>query len=164
MKAPFKLIFFYLLAAGSVYAQHDHASEAWMRPIEQLFAGLNKGDSALVRAAFTADATLLTIVKDAQGNPQVSRTPLATFLRAIASPHAEPWSEPIWNLSANHHGNFAQVWAEYAFFVGKRFSHCGVDAFQLVQDKTGQWKILHIADTREKEGCVIPDFVSSQFK
>jgi hypothetical protein len=153
-----------LFFGGAAYAQHDHTNEAWMHPIEQLFAGLNKGDSALVRSAFVADATFVSISQDQQGDTRIKREAITNFLRAIATPHPEPWSEPIWNVSANHHNNFVQVWAEYAFYVGKRFSHCGVDAFQLVQDKSGQWKIFHLADTRQKEGCVIPDFVSSQFK
>jgi hypothetical protein len=30
--------------------------------------------------------------------------------------------------------NLAAVWTEYEFYVGKNFSHCGVNAFQLVKN------------------------------
>jgi hypothetical protein len=40
----------------------------------------------------------------------------------------------------------------YVFYVGDRFSHCGVDSFQLVRISAG-WRIIQIADTRRKEGC-----------
>ncbi len=145
-------------------AQDNHAQAPWMAPIHRLFNGMNKGDSALVRSAFLPGATLVTVGKDPQGNPQLRATPLSAFLKAVGTPHPEAWSEPIWNITANHAPDLVQVWAEYAFYVGKTFSHCGVDTFQLVPDKGGEWKIFYLADTRQKEGCVIPEFVSKQFK
>jgi hypothetical protein len=44
----------------------------------------------------------------------------------------------------------------YAFFAGDTFSHCGVNAFQLFKGADG-WKIFHIADTRRREGCEMPE-------
>ena len=53
-------------------------------------------------------------------------------------------------------GGIAQVWTDYAFYVGAEFSHCGVDAFHLAKDAFGSWKIMHLMDTRRKEGCIEP--------
>lgn len=61
-------------------------------------------------------------------------------------------------------GDFAQVWAKYAFYLGRQFSHCGVDAFHLVRNAQDEWKIFHLADTRQKEGCVIPKEVAERYK
>jgi hypothetical protein len=47
------------------------------------------------------------------------------------------------------------VWAKYAFFLGDRFSHCGIDAFQLHQTADG-WKIFQLTDTQRSEGCEMP--------
>ena len=47
--------------------------------------------------------------------------------------------------------------------MGKRFSHCGVDAFQLVKTAAG-WKIFQLSDTRRKEKCEIPEEISKRFK
>lgn len=164
MKISALLLFTGLCAAFPGHAQDDHAQAPWMTPIYHLFEGMNKGDSALVHSAFLPGITLVSVGKDAQGNPLLRSTPVQVFLNAIGTPHPEAWSEPIWNISANHAPNLVQVWAEYAFYVGKKFSHCGVDTFQLVPDKNGQWKIFHLVDTRQKEGCVIPEFVSQKFK
>jgi hypothetical protein len=41
---------------------------------------------------------------------------------------------------------------EYRFYVGERFSHCGVDSFHLVRTADG-WRIVDLADTRRREGC-----------
>ena len=49
-------------------------------------------------------------------------------------------------------GTLATVWADYDFHFGKTFSHCGVDAVQLLKTAEG-WKIVSIADTFVREGC-----------
>ncbi len=48
--------------------------------------------------------------------------------------------------------DLAVVWTPYKFFVGKKFSHCGVNSFQLIK-LNGNWKIQYLIDTRRKEGC-----------
>jgi hypothetical protein len=49
-------------------------------------------------------------------------------------------------------GNLAMVWAYYEFDTGDKFSHCGVDSFQLGRTDAG-WKILLLADSRRRPGC-----------
>ncbi len=49
-------------------------------------------------------------------------------------------------------GPMAQVWTPYEFYVNGKFSHCGVNAFQLGKVK-GRWKILYLIDTRRKTDC-----------
>jgi len=49
-------------------------------------------------------------------------------------------------------GGLASVWVDYWFFAGTRFSHCGVDAFVLAR-ANGAWRILSVADTRQRDGC-----------
>ncbi|HNT50663.1 MAG TPA: nuclear transport factor 2 family protein [Cyclobacteriaceae bacterium] len=159
---------FLLLIFGFIimdtYAQSVANQAAIMEPVVQLFTGMNKGDSALVHSAFAKEITMATVTKDKAGNLVVRReNSLAGFLKAVGTPHPEPWSEPIWNTKIEVDGNFAQVWTEYAFYVGKKFSHCGVDAFQLVNNGSG-WRIIHLADTRRTTDCKIPQSVSDQFK
>ncbi len=146
-----------------IQAQSDADSQAIMKPITTLFKGMNLGDSAMVRQAFTADATMSSI-SNKEGKVVIRReASIAGFLKAVGSPHKESWNEPIWDARIEVDGDFAQVWAPYAFYVGKTFSHCGVDAFQLIKEK-GDWKIFYLADTRRKEGCNVPKKVSDQFK
>jgi hypothetical protein len=153
-----------LLYANNLCAQSALPREAWMQPIEALFAGLNQGDSALARTAFLPGATLATVVPDEAGNAAVRRNDLGRLLTGIGTPRKETWTEPIWNVSAQQHGPFVQVWCEYAFYVDKRLSHCGIDTFQLVRDKAGNWKIMHLTDTRQQQGCQVPAAVADQFR
>lgn len=148
----------------SANGQQDAEGMAIMQPIVRLFTGMNLGDSAMVHSAFAKDVTMATVMKDKSGNVVVRReSSIAGFLKAVGTPHPEPWSEPIWDARIEVDGTFAQVWTQYAFYLGKKFSHCGVDAFQLVNDGKG-WKIIHLADTRHTSGCNVPASVSDQFK
>jgi hypothetical protein len=48
--------------------------------------------------------------------------------------------ERIWNPAVIVHGAIATVTAPYDFWIDGKFSHCGVDAFQLIKTDEG-WKI-----------------------
>lgn len=157
------LVVLAVFCSSFVQAQTDPEGLAIMKPITTLFTGMNLGDSAMVRKAFTGDATMASI-SNKEGNMVVRReASIAGFLKAVGSPHKEPWSEPIWDARVEVDGDFAQVWTSYAFYVGKNFSHCGVDVFQLIK-QNGEWKIFYLADTRRKEGCQVPKTISDQFK
>ncbi len=77
------------------------------------------------------------------------------FVAAVGTPHDEVWDERIWNVQVRVDGNLATAWMDYAFYLGERFSHCGVNAFQLFRGPEG-WRIIQIADTRRREGCQTP--------
>jgi hypothetical protein len=135
-----------------------------MDTINSLFKGMNLGDSAMVHAAFTSSPTIATVTKDKEGVPVVIRGDLQKFLNAVGTPHEEKWTEPIWEVKIQMDGNMAQAWMKYGFYIGKTFSHCGVDAFQLLKGADNKWRIFHLADTRWKEGCVVPPAIANQFK
>lgn len=160
------LILVFSLCSCFVQAQVGREGEgsAIMKPITTLFTGMNLGDSALVRSAFTEDVTMASISKDKAGKVVLrNESSISGFLKVVGTPHTEPWSEPIWDVRIEIDGDLAQVWTKYAFYLGKKFRHCGVDAFHLVK-QNGEWKIFHLADTRQTENCDVPQSISSQFK
>jgi hypothetical protein len=133
-------------------------------PIDRLFLAMQKGDSALLHTVFAKVVTMATISMDKNNQSSIRyESGISNLLKAVGTPHADALNEPIWDLKINIDGNFAQVWAQYAFYVGNRFSHCGVDAFHLVKGNE-EWKIFHLADTRYKEGCSIPKEISDRYK
>jgi hypothetical protein len=162
----FVLTFVVTLLAGSpfVRAQRTADEKAVLAVVNQLFKGMEKGDSSLVRGAFAKEVTMVTMRKDKENNPLLLReASLDGFLKAIGTPHPEVWYEEIWNINTQIDDDFAQVWCDYAFYAGNTFSHCGVDAFQLHRGKEG-WKIFHLADTRRNKGCVIPEEIQRKHK
>lgn len=146
-------------------AQTAQDNKEILEPINALFKGMNLGDSAMVHSAFAATPTMATIFKNKEGVTVLRQeTDLKGFLDAVGTPHDQKWSEPIWEPKIQMDGGFAQVWAKYAFYLGNTFSHCGVDAFQLIKGTDGKWKIFHLADTRWKEGCNVPPTIANQYK
>ncbi len=158
----------YLLLAVlplTTVAQSLKEEIAIREPIDRLFKGMNEGDSALVHSAFGDVVSLTTISKDQNNMSTIQHeSGIRGFLNAVGSLHTESWSEPIWGIKIAIDGNFSQVWASYAFYLGKKFNHCGIDAFHLFKSPSGKWKIFHLTDTRQKQGCIIPDEVSNRFK
>lgn len=151
-----------LVAAGPLCAQGADDKEAVKGVITRLFTGMQKGDSAMVHAAFAGEVTMATAFRDKTGKPMLHReNSIADFLKAVGTPHKETWYEEIWNLDIRIDGDFAQAWCDYAFYVGNTFSHCGIDAFHL-HKKDGAWKIFHLSDTRRKDDCIVPEDVSKK--
>jgi hypothetical protein len=118
-----------------------------------LFDGMREGDSAKVSKVFRKDVKMFSSFTTKEGQKVLREGKLESFLKAIGTPHDEIWDERIWDTQIAVDGGIAQVWTQYAFYIGSQFSHCGVDAFDLVKDASGQWKIIHLMDTRRMEGC-----------
>lgn len=132
--------------------------------IEKVFVSMAKGDSAALHSIFSSGATMVSVYRDKNNEPVLKRDPsIDPFLKAIGTPHPEPYHEEVWNLKISIDGDLAQAWCDYALYVGNKFSHCGVDAFHLHKDKYG-WKIFHLADTRRKTGCEIPQEIQDKHK
>lgn len=124
--------------------------EAVKKTIGLLFDGMRKGDSTMVKAAFAPDATLQTIASPPGGPVKVRTEALQRFLNAVGTPHTDVWDEQITYGEVLIDGALASVWTPYKFYLGGKFSHCGVNSFQLVK-LDGEWKIVYLIDTRRKE-------------
>jgi hypothetical protein len=131
--------------------------------IQKVFTAMHTGDTLLLKSAFADEVTMATVLKNKEGKAVVRRELLKDFIAAVGQPQPEPLTEEIWNIKVQIDGGFAQAWCDYAFYVGKRFNHCGVDAFQLYKADDG-WKIFHLADTRRKDGCAVPEEIQKKYK
>jgi hypothetical protein len=153
---------FLLMIYQQGFAQTDE--DAVKETVATLFKGMQLGDSAVARSAFSKTVTTARVFKDKTGKIILDQEEgVADFMKAIGTPHKETWFEEIWDLNVQIDGEFAQAWCGYAFYLDNTFSHCGVDAFQLVKTADG-WKIFHLADTARKSGCKIPENVQNKHK
>ncbi|MFN0255233.1 nuclear transport factor 2 family protein [Pedobacter ureilyticus] len=133
-------------------AAQNPDEEAIKKTINQLFDGMRKSDSTLIRAAFNKEAILQTIGKTKEGNTIVRNTDLNQFIAGISKPHPDVYDERIAFTKILIDDNLASVWTDYKFYIEEKFSHCGVNSFQLVKTEK-DWKILYLIDTRRKENC-----------
>ena len=60
--------------------------------------------------------------------------------------------ERMWNPEVRVQGALATLWTPYDFHIDGKFSHCGIDAFELVKTADG-WKISGAAYTVERTNC-----------
>ena len=58
--------------------------------------------------------------------------------------------ERIWDPEVKIRGPIANVWTPYDFWIDGKFSHCGIDSFDLIK-VDGQWKISGIMYTVESD-------------
>lgn len=141
---------FFLLLNFLAHAQLDTVQVR--ATVDQLFTGMRTGDSSLVSQSFTTDATLQSISLTPDVKIRVGKDVISDFIKAVGTPHKEIWDERIYDLKIQVDGPMATVWAPYKFYVGEKFSHCGVNAFTLIKTEKG-WKIASITDTRRKDEC-----------
>jgi hypothetical protein len=120
--------------------------------INNLFTGMKQSDTAMIRAAFSGEPILQTIVRSREGQTMVRTEPLDSFLVSISHPHTEIYDERISFGTIKIDGDLAIVWTPYKFYLGDQFSHCGVNSFQLVR-LNNLWKIQYLIDTRRRQGC-----------
>ena len=147
-----KYFFIFLtMCSLTTYAQSDE--EAAKVPINQFFEGMRSSDSNMIKASLAPNAILQTITKTKEGKTVVRSEDVARFITGVTRPHDEVYDERITFNSIKIDGDLATVWTPYQFYVGAKFSHCGVNSFQLVK-LDGAWKIQYIIDTRRKEGCL----------
>ena len=140
-------------AVGATPASAQQGGEAEERAVigvvKRLFDGMRTRDTVSLNAVFAPDARLLGVGRDGRS---LNVTTPAQFIAAIAGATGPAWNETIHNPEVRIDQNLAVVWTEYDFHLGTQFSHCGIDAFQLLKFADG-WKIVSLADTRHREGC-----------
>ena len=136
--------------SSMLYAQSDEL--AVKSAVNRLFDGMKKADTAMISSAFATSSIMQTVVVAKDGSTRILGEPVDSFLFAIAKPHSEIYDEQITFEVVKIDGELASVWAPYRFYLGTKFSHCGVDSFQLAK-VDGQWKIIYLVDTRRKQGC-----------
>ncbi|ASZ13973.1 nuclear transport factor 2 family protein [Chitinophaga pendula] len=138
--------------AMPIQSQADEEA-AVKRAIGQMFTGMRNGDSSMVKDVFTEEAVLQSIATDAAGKTKVRTTPIAAFVKAVGTPHTDVWDEQIIFDKISIDDQLAAVWTPYNFYLGNKFSHCGVNSFQLAK-VNGKWKIVYLIDTRRKINCL----------
>lgn len=134
----------------TTYAQSEE--ENVKKTIIQLFEGMRRSDSTLIKAAVAPGAILQTVAKNKEGQNVVRTEAMSGFITAVTQPREAIQDERITFGIINIDGDLAAVWTPYRFYVGEQFSHCGVNSFQLVR-LNGEWKIQYIIDTRRKDNC-----------
>jgi len=145
------LLLFCLFAFSFGYSQTDQEKNV-IATIDKMFDAMRAGDSTALRQCFHSTMRLQSTLFDKEGRPRIVNGDIEKFISAVGTPHDEMWDEKIWSYDVKIDDNLATVWTEFTFYLGKKLSHCGVNAFQLYRSPIG-WKITQITDTRRFNNC-----------
>jgi hypothetical protein len=132
------------------FAQKDE--ELVQQTIVRFFDGMRLSDTAMIRSTFASNAIMQTVNKNKVGEVMVLSEVVDSFLYFVTKPHSEIYDERIRFDIVKVDADLAMAWTPYKFYVGEKFSHCGVNSFQLIR-LNGAWKIQYIIDTRRRQPC-----------
>ncbi|MGC2237457.1 MAG: amidohydrolase family protein [Pyrinomonadaceae bacterium] len=116
---------------------------------DKLFEAMRAKNADAIRGLFTAEGQLVAIDKPRSGQGISTRRVLAAdaFAKMISEAKGE-FIEKMPEKDVKISGDFALVSGRYTFYVGEKFSHCGVNSFQMVKTENG-WRIANAASTLE---------------
>ncbi len=149
-----KYVFLSLMLLGTTAASEDSKHpehDAIMKVVDSLFLAISTSDAELTRSIVTPDSMNYQVSPDGQGGWQHRSIP-QSFFTEQSNYGPEKITERYWSPTLLIDDAIAVVWAPYDFYVDGEFSHCGIDAFDLI--KVGRvWKIGNASWTRKTVGC-----------
>ena len=116
--------------------------------VQKTFDGMASNDAARILSSMTADARLYGV----RANGAAYAMPAEQWANRLASMKGKFDEHFTAKPTVSIHGTIANVWGEYEFLRDGKFSHCGVDSFNLVKTADG-WRVAAIFDTEETSGC-----------
>jgi len=132
---------------------HGQATEDSVKAvINNLFTGMRNADPVLLKSAFSDSAVLQTITRNKEGKMLVATENVSELADFVGHLKKDSADERIQFETIKIDGPLAIVWTPYNFYHNGKFSHCGVNSFQLVRFD-GIWKIQYLIDTRRRTGC-----------
>lgn len=120
--------------------------------VANLFEGMQKHDSTMIRACFHPSVRMQSIGMNRKtGLVEISAENLVDgFVKQIGSlPATTQIEERVLSYEIRVDAQMATAWTPYELYVNQKRQHCGVDSFQLFKTEKG-WRILTIVDTRRK--------------
>jgi hypothetical protein len=146
------IIFGFIIFLPSVLFAQATSTDAVRQTINTMMDAMRKGDSALLRSVLARDLEVKSVADDKMGEIRVSTKTADDLVTQIGTPHPDPYDERIAFGDIKIDGPVASVWTSYKFYVGAKFSHCGVNYFQLIRTE-GVWKVAHIVFTTRQDNC-----------
>lgn len=140
-------------ARQPVQERHDHAQGEDQRAVlavaERMLASLTAKDKAALLAEVVPEGRATASVMEP------SRRVMSIAWPAFADHLAQIPGRPVERLIEPHvhvAGDIAMIWSRYEFEIDGRFTHCGIDHFDLVR-QDGRWRVLNLTWTQQTQGC-----------
>jgi hypothetical protein len=129
-------------------AAQTSEEKAVLAAVQKTFDGMASNDAAKIIASMTSDARLYGV----RPNGDAYAMPAQQWANRLASSKSKFDEHFTKTPTVQIHGAIAHVWGEYEFLRDGKFTHCGVDSFNLLKTADG-WRVAAILDTEESTGC-----------
>lgn len=146
----FLIVLTMVLASWKGIAQA--AEDSVKLAVNKMFLAMKNADSTSLRSCFSTTMVLQTISRNKEGNTVVVNESADEFIGSIQQLSPGEADERVSFETIRIDGPLAIAWTPYKFYYKGKFSHCGVNSFQLVRFE-GEWKVQYIIDTRRRVGC-----------
>ena len=146
------IVIIFFTTVFSVSAQQVNVNESEQTAvklvIQNMFTAMKNSDTVLLKTCFSPTAVFQTIVSKDKVVVVKDET-VQNFINSIGTQPAGSLDERIVFETVKTNMDLAVVWTPYEFYFKDKYSHKGVNSFQLVKFKEG-WKIQYLIDTRYK--------------
>ena len=137
------------LPAAAQTKQEDDKT-AVLATVQAFFDTMASRDVAAARGVLMPEGRIFS-VREQNGQAVTRASTVEEYLKSLGG-GKQANRERMWTPEVRVHGPIAAVWTPYDFWVDGKFSHCGVDIFDLVKTAEG-WKISGVTYTIERTGC-----------
>lgn len=125
---------------------------AVLAAVQGFFDTMTSRDSAGAARVLDVAGDFVSVRLNDSGEQSVRRADNTGYFATLFT-RKEQYVERMWDSEVRVHGAIAMVWTPYDFHIDGKFSHCGVDIFNLVKRESG-WMITSGTYTIERTGCV----------
>jgi hypothetical protein len=144
----FSIILTAVCLSASCKAQS--AEDSIRYTINEMFTAMRTADTNKLKNCFSDSVILQTIYT--RGKVRLRNDDKGAFISFVGNVKPGEADERISFGMIKVDGPLASVWTPYEFHYKGKFSHCGVNSFQLMRYESG-WKIIYLVDTRRVEDC-----------
>ena len=146
---------FFLFVSLSLKFSFAQTSEELQvkQTIIDFFEAFHKQDTLKLKSMAVGDINMQSISVNKEGKTRLNSNSYYGFLKNIAGiPKEKKFQEKLLDFKIKIDGPMANAWTPYEFWFDGKFSHCGVNSFQLIKEEN-DWKIIYLVDTRRRAGC-----------
>ncbi|MEZ4854476.1 nuclear transport factor 2 family protein [Flavobacterium sp.] len=138
--------FFWLIVSQVVFSQDNPENT-----IVTFFEAFHKKDTIAMKKVCHQSLILQTVANKTDST-RLKQEPASEFFKSFARiPKDMIFFEKILSYKVQIDANLAHVWTPYEVYINNKFVHKGVNSFTLIKEPDGNWKIIHLIDTRRKD-------------
>jgi len=134
--------------------------EGVLEAVNLLIQSINTDNLELMARVTREDGMNFILVEESDGSYTTKSRAQSEYLDP-GEKSTQKFEERIWNPKVLLDGPVAVVWADYDFHVDDKFSHCGVDVFNLIKDE-GVWKVANMTWTVQYTDCAPSPFTQAE--